>query len=824
MSLALSELLNPIPSSGPASPQVNRPSEDLNGGSAPERPHPTFVDASEQPYSSSAARTASTASPQHTSLSPTFEHHRLGYTQGSIEHQPQDAINQAAETVAAPSHFQNNGLPTELRRVDSFTPEGDNGDGGNANQGEVGSVETGAPELKPNAEDGEEYMEIKPDPDSTAPVTLPPKPIPRKQTSTSSRPKTEGLDSDKRYLCHICNKLFTRRRSVKDHINKIHPGHTFDAEKSIEVIVDPATGLPVDPTVIPELPPGVSPPPPIPAPAASRIDSKILKTEASVNGSRASSVDPFSTPAPVIGQKRPAPPSSATVSTTVMKKGTASKVKHTTTPAKKKIKINESESITGTPVFRSPSGTPASSRVSKTPAPKVKKQSSASVTSSPAPSESRLSVDAPEDHDDVDTPNTNDDGEVFCICRKGDNHTWMIACDGQCEDWYHGKCVGIEERDGDLIDKYICPSCTREGFQTTWKRMCRRKACRKPARVTDDPPSKYCSRACGKLFFAEMVQRSDPDAVTSPTGQHIIEPVRQKKYRKKKRRHVAHPIEHREYMDLDQKQEESPYPSPPGADMTNGSLKRSYSLPNEVTSDEDASKVEYETDTSSDQEPLPSRGGALRAGEITALAAKYNSIERWREMGERPTDAPVDHDGASELLFNEFEQKQIASIDTKIADLRRQVLDLTARETFLGLVKKRSAAIIDKARKENPKHKEICGFDPRLSWPDEDFLEWRNSPEGILACDTENLGPPREPVKDEDNSGDEDDESVAHSTTKGGVCTKNRCQRHGKWRQVQMAEIRFEMDRITRSIEMLEREQIGIKDRAVLRAWENNVA
>ena len=663
---------------------------------------------------------------------------------------------------------------------------------------------------------------IKPEPDASAATTPPPKTALRKQTSTS-RPKTEGLDSDKRYLCHVCNKLFTRRRSVKDHINKIHSGHAFDPERSIEVIVDPATGLPVDPTVIPDLPPGVSPPPPIPAPAPKRNDSTILKTETSVAGSRASSVDPFATPAPVIGQKRPAPPSSTTVSTSVTKKGTASKVKHGSTPAKKKIKTNESESVTDTPLFRSPSGTPASSMVSKTLAPRLKKQSSASVASSPAPSESRLSVDAAEDHDDVDTPNTNDDGEVFCICRKGDNHTWMIACDGQCEDWYHGKCVGIEERDGDLIDKYICPSCTREGFQTTWKRMCRRKACRKPARVTDDPPSKYCSRACGKLFFAEMVQRSDPDAITSPTGQHIVEPVRQKKYRKKNRRHVARAIEDKDYMDSDQKREDSPYPSPPRADVTHGSFKRSHSVPNEATSDEDASRVDYETDTSSDREPLPSRGGALRAGEIAALAAKYDSIERWREIGERPVDAPLDSEGASKLVFNEFEQQQIASIVVTITNLRRQVHDLTARETFLGLVKKRSLGIVEKARKDNPKHKEICGFDPRLSWPDEDFLEWRNSPEGLSTFDTEILGPPREPVKGEDNSSNEDDEDIFRSATREGVCIKNRCQRHAKWQKVQMAEIRFEMDRLTRSIEVLERGQMGINDRAVLRAWENDI-
>lgn len=48
---------------------------------------------------------------------------------------------------------------------------------------------------------------------------------------------------------------------------------------------------------------------------------------------------------------------------------------------------------------------------------------------------------------------------AFCICRKPDNHTWMIGCDGGCEDWYHGKCVSIDEADSELIDNYICTYC-----------------------------------------------------------------------------------------------------------------------------------------------------------------------------------------------------------------------------------------------------------------------------------------------------------------------------------------------------------------------------
>ena len=144
-----------------------------------------------------------------------------------------------------------------------------------------------------------------------------------------------------------------------------------------------------------------------------------------------STAAPSLKPQPAKSKKRAAPSSS--------KKGTASTVKR----AAKKPKI-DNESIDGTPSGHR-TGTPATSRASMTPAPKQRKQGS--VT----PARSSSVVNGAEESDD-------DDGEVYCICRKPDDHTIMIGCDGPCEDWYHMRCVDMDTAKSKLIHKWYCKS------------------------------------------------------------------------------------------------------------------------------------------------------------------------------------------------------------------------------------------------------------------------------------------------------------------------------------------------------------------------------
>ncbi|KAK5088699.1 COMPASS (complex proteins associated with Set1p) component [Lithohypha guttulata] len=684
-----------------------------------------------------------------------------------------------------------------------------------------------------------------------------------KPKDTRHSSKNEGQHTDRRYLCYICHKLFTRRRSVRDHLNKIHGEKTWEPQKSLEVVVEPHSGEPIEPIedIIARGPP---PPPksvktskPSKDEASSKQPSeekepedrvggdeeedaplilqtqkslhdandlpesliapesliqfepepdsnetrpetvevetesktepeiqsiippaqppKIKKEESQRSESRPVSVEPIqSIPAPLIGKKRPL---------AMTKKGTA-KVK-SATPSKR-LKMTEPDR---TPT-RSPSVTPAQKTGSK-----LKKianiASPASRASSRQPSPSPTPSGA--------TPaSSNDDGEVFCICRKGDNHTWMIACDGPCQEWYHGKCIGIRERDGELIDKFFCPYCAEKGLTTTWKRMCRRSDCRKPARVKDNPPSKYCSVECGRMFFVDLLRRGDPDAHASKDGQFIVEKQKAKKVRKKIRRNrpvVAHV-------------------NSTGTPVTAGSRPHTPAY-----SDEE--KSEYETDTSLDDDELSNRGGPLRAGEVKALLQQCRNVASWRELGKRIDNTPPrDMDEKEQkVVFDDFEQARMRTIKEELAELGNKLTALAEREKFLELIKSRSQTIADDIKKNNPKMKSACGYDPRCAWNDAEFLQWYESGGKEIMAGGK-IGPPDDDARTVDGiDNSEDDEKAA--TMKGGVCVRSSCTKHGRtWQKSQLAELRFEQDLIKKKQDNLMQQEQRIRSRAQIRGLE----
>ncbi|KAI7886646.1 hypothetical protein K492DRAFT_186499 [Lichtheimia hyalospora FSU 10163] len=118
---------------------------------------------------------------------------------------------------------------------------------------------------------------------------------------------------------------------------------------------------------------------------------------------------------------------------------------------------------------------------------------------------------------------SNDDQVLYCICRKPyDVPRFMIACD-RCDQWFHGECIGISEKEGEFIDLYFCTDCAQAtGKMTSWKPKCVNPACPKAARISSHQGrvSKYCSDTCGlqvaraRVELAERRGHSDEQSYT----------------------------------------------------------------------------------------------------------------------------------------------------------------------------------------------------------------------------------------------------------------------------------------------------------------------
>ncbi|KAI7865793.1 hypothetical protein BDF14DRAFT_1875473 [Spinellus fusiger] len=62
------------------------------------------------------------------------------------------------------------------------------------------------------------------------------------------------------------------------------------------------------------------------------------------------------------------------------------------------------------------------------------------------------------------TPNS--DSTLYCFCRKPyDSPQFMIQCD-LCDQWFHGDCIGISEKQSEFISQYFCNDCSKASYLT----------------------------------------------------------------------------------------------------------------------------------------------------------------------------------------------------------------------------------------------------------------------------------------------------------------------------------------------------------------------
>ncbi|KAF9274788.1 hypothetical protein BGZ68_000365 [Mortierella alpina] len=112
---------------------------------------------------------------------------------------------------------------------------------------------------------------------------------------------------------------------------------------------------------------------------------------------------------------------------------------------------------------------------------------------------------------------SKEDGALYCICRTPyDPSRFMIACD-QCDDWFHGDCVGVAEKEIDLVDQYYCKRCEEKGQHGSRKNKCGREGCQKSA----GRKSKYCSKECGLLLATHRIRESQEKVFGSPHQQDL---------------------------------------------------------------------------------------------------------------------------------------------------------------------------------------------------------------------------------------------------------------------------------------------------------------
>lgn len=451
------------------------------------------------------------------------------------------------------------------------------------------------------------------------------------------------------------------------------------------------------------------------------------------------------------GKKRPAPKSTN-------KKGTAKKG-----PPSKKRKTETSASSTPS----APKSKPAPRSTN------LKKATSASATplnSSPAPRSVRTASsvepdDADSDDDDEDEPESPEpagpDDEVYCICRRPDSGTFMIGCDGGCDDWFHGKCVGVPEKNKGLIDRYICPNCEKQDKGvTTWKRMCRRDGCRMPARVgkkKGEEPSKYCSEDCGILFFKGLMEKTrgaEPNSTSKMT-----------------------------------------------------STRKSVSGSANGNAEDD----------------LGPRGGVLSIGEVKALVTAVPDIDAFKRLGEGVLSPPAtpsptalkteSKETNTDATLNDAERERLAAIAKGKDEARARNALLKDKTKFITMMKNAATRI---ATEQKMKPKEMCGYDSRADWSEEQFDAWRQSKTGADALAAGTL--------DRETATTSGDVAMTDGTTDGedveAVCTKRKCTRHYDWSKLALDDARFELGENSERMRRLDREEKEVRERAGLRARE----
>ena len=318
------------------------------------------------------------------------------------------------------------------------------------------------------------------------------------------------------------------------------------------------------------------------------------------------------------------------------------------------------------------------------------------------------------------------------------------------------------------------PNCAEKGNETLWKRMCRLEGCSEPARDGSEGQvkSKYCSDAHGADFMKNLVFGKSSAEQKDGPGSH-----------KKRRRD-----------------------------------NRTDNFGNtEEGSDDDHAHL----------------GGVLTPSELKALTDGSKDLDAFRKLGDgwlSPPATASPEGGDVKMEDAQFEKPkptytpeetaQLASIAEKKVrcKARRRLLD--DRDKLLLLITTRAKNVLAEMKEKDKSLNIICGYDSRLTWSEDEFNEWRASPEGQKALQKDGVleAPPlkeKEEGSEAAKDADKEEEEMGR-----GVCKKKRCERHKAWLKLQQQDNLFEKDQARQEMRKLEADEKGLRDRAMIRCLE----
>jgi len=315
------------------------------------------------------------------------------------------------------------------------------------------------------------------------------------------------------------------------------------------------------------------------------------------------------------------------------------------------------------------------------------------------------------------------------------------------------------------------PNCAAQGNETLWKRMCRLEGCRKPASIDEEKgsKSKYCSKEHGEEFMRRLVGKSTPE------GKKGLKP--------------------------------------------NSDRKKSE------TTIRNARMRDRDPDGSDPDDHAYLRGGQLRPGELKALVDGVDDVSTFRKLGDGvlspPNTASPEVDGIKKekIPYTEAELAVLEHVTNKRDEFNARKTMLADRGKFILMVESRRKAVLAEMKEKDKSLKDICGYDPRLTWSDEEFNQFCVSPLGAQMLESGILEAPSSAEAQKESGNIDDDDGIGR-----GVCKKKRCERHRQWMKLQQQDNAFEKDLVRQGLRKLEGEEKGVMDRAMIRSLEGEQA